>query len=99
MNLLYSLWSNRIPIRLKYEEPTLGCFDPLKDLSRLVAQWSSSPLRKSQTIYERMPKNTKVESVQAAKEQAHILVEKFPQQQILFMQTTASLSKMGRWIK
>lgn len=99
MNLLYTLWSNRIPIRLKYEEPTLGCFDPLADLSRLIATWSASHLRKTHTIYEYMPNKSKQENVLAAKEQARILVEKFPHQNILFMQTTASLSKAGRWIK
>ena len=99
LNLLYALWSNRIPIRLKYEEPTLGCYDPLADLSKLIAQWTNSPLRRTQTIYERMPKNTKVESIKSAKEQARVLVDRFPKQHILFMQTTASLSKMGRWIK
>ena len=99
LNLLYALWANRIPIRLKYEEPTLGHYDPLYELSKLVATWSGSPVRKSQTIYGRMPKNSKLENILAAKEQSRILVERFPQQKILFMQTTASLSKMGRWIK
>lgn len=46
-----------------------------------------------------MPKTTKLETIEAAKEQVKMLVAKFPQQNILFMQTTASLSKMGRWIK
>jgi hypothetical protein len=68
MNLLYSFWANRIPIRLKYVEPALGCFDPLSDLSKLIASWSSSPVRKYQTIYDRMPKTSKVDSVKAAKE-------------------------------
>lgn len=99
LNLLYALWANSIPIRLKYEEPTLGCYDPLEDLSRLMAQWSSSSLRDSHTIYEYMPKKTKLDTIKAAKEQMRILVERFPQQNILFKQTTTSLLKMGRWIK
>jgi len=35
----------------------------------------------------------------AAKEQARILVDKYPQQDNLFKQTLTSIQKGGRWIK
>jgi hypothetical protein len=45
----------------------------------LVAGWTKSPLKEEQTIYERMPRKTKVPEKLAAKEQARILVDKYPQ--------------------
>ena len=99
MNLLYTFWANKIPMKLKYEEPTLGCYDPLRELSQLVAGWTKSPLKEEQTIYERIPKKTKVPEKLAAKEQARILVDKYPQQDNLFKQTLTSIQKGGRWIK
>lgn len=40
LNLLYIFWSCNIPLKLKYEEPTLGCYNPLIDLSRMISTWS-----------------------------------------------------------
>lgn len=99
MNLLYIFWANKIPIQLKYIEPSLGCYDPLRELSCLVAAWTRSPLKNEQTIYERMPKKSKQENILTAKEQVRTLVEKYPQQDILFKQTLTSIQKGGRWIK
>ena len=44
LNLLYMFWSNDIPLKLKYEEPTLGCYNPIVNLSKHTAIWSRSPL-------------------------------------------------------
>jgi hypothetical protein len=40
LNLLYVFWSNSIPIKIKYEEPTFGCYNPISDISKLIATWS-----------------------------------------------------------
>ena len=88
-----------MPIKIKYEYPALGCYNPIAELSQLVAAWTQSPLRDTKTILERMPKKTKLEAVKLAHEQARTLLEKFPQQEILFKQTKTSLEKGGRWNK
>lgn len=99
LNLLYEFWANKVPLKIKYEYPALGCYNPIAELSQLVAGWTQSPLRETKTILERIPKKTKLESVKLAHEQAKTLLEKFPQQEILFKQTKSSLEKGGRWNK
>ena len=99
INLLYTFWANKIPIKLKYEIPTLGCFDPLNELSSLIISWTNSPLRTTQTLYERIPKKTKSEHMLIAKEQLQKLIEKYPKQELLFKQTMSALQQGGKWIK
>ena len=99
LNLLYEFWAHKIPIKLKYEQPTLGCYDPLSDLSQLIATWSRSPLHETQTIYERIPKKTKSETTSAAKEQLELFVNRYPNKSILFKQNITILQQGGRWIK
>ena len=101
-NIDITIYSEKIkisPIKLKYEQPTLGCYDPLSDLSQLIATWSRSPLHETQTIYERIPKKTKSETTSAAKEQLELFVNRYPNKSILFKQNITILQQGGRWIK
>ena len=40
LNLLYVFWSCNIPLKIKYEEPALGCYNPISDLSKLISTWT-----------------------------------------------------------
>lgn len=99
LNLLYEFWANKIPIKIKYEMPSLGCYDPLQELSQVAASWTRTEAHKEKTLMEKMPKKTKVESLQIAHEQVKKLIERFPQQKKLFQQTSATLEQGGKWIK
>lgn len=99
LNLLYNFWAYKIPIRLKYEKPTLGCYDPLANLSKTIAAWSSSSRREHTTIYEYFPKKTTQEEIKAAKEEIKMLVDKYPKQDILFKQTKQRLQEGGKWTR
>lgn len=98
LNLLYRFWAHGIPIKLKYEEPTLGCYDPLKDLSIHTAIWSRSPLNKDQSILDRIPKDKSLNEIRPQRVQARIFMEKFPQQAILLKQTLDIITQ-GGWNK
>ena len=99
LNLLYEFWANGIPIRLKYENPTLGCYDPIRELSEFTTLWSRSHKRNINTIWEHLPRTTDQEHIKLAKEQLREFTSRFPRQEKLFKQNWDSLNKMGRWIK
>ena len=99
LNLLYEFWANGIPIKIKYEIPTIGCYDPIRELSEFTALWTRSSKNTTQTIWERLPKTTELENIKMAKEQLKKFTERFPQQSILFKQNQTMLQNRGRWIR
>lgn len=99
LNLLYEFWANKIPIKIKYESPSLGCYDPIAALSQEIAKWTCSPLKQTRTILEKWPKETKLDEIKLAQEQSAEFIRQFPQQAILLKQTSEQLEKGGRWNK
>lgn len=99
LNLLYMFWSHDIPMKFKYEEPTLGCFDPIKDLSLHTAVWSRSPLHEEQSILDRIPKDKKLAEPRVEKVQAQALMEKTPKMELLLKQTGKTIKQGGSWIR
>ena len=57
LKLLYAFWSNNIPIKIKYEIPKIGCYNPYKDISQLIASWTQGETKNTKTILERIPKD------------------------------------------
>ena len=99
LNLLYMFWSHDIPLKLKYEEPTLGCYNPIADLSKHTAVWSRSPLKETKSILDRIPKDIRINQIRPEKEQAYLLIEKEPKAEMLLKQTLDTIKQGGSWIR
>lgn len=94
LNLLLVFWSCNIPIKLKYEEPTLGCYDPIQDFSKFYAAWSRGDAKAEKNIFDRIPKHTKN---CPERDQLTLLLEKFPSMDKVLRQTYSSVQKGGLW--
>ena len=97
LNLLYVFWSCNIPIKIKYEEPTIGCYNPLADLSKMVSIWTQRDTCGYKTIIERIPKDKSLTNIRPEREQLNLLLEKFPSAATLFRQTTETVKQGGIW--
>lgn len=97
LNLLYVFWSCGIPMKIKYEEPTIGCFDPISDISKLVATWTQGDTHKYKTILDRIPKDKSLSEIRPEREQVELLIEKYPSQKELFYKTKATIQQGGFW--
>lgn len=97
LNLLYVFWSCDIPLKIKYEEPALGCYDPLSDLSRLIATWSQGDTKNYKSIIDRIPKDKKLTEIRPEREQLRSILDKYPSADTLFRQTYESTQKGGLW--
>lgn len=97
LNLLYVFWSQSIPIKIKYEEPGLGCYDPFSDLSKLIATWSQGDTKNYKSIIDRIPKDKKLTEVRPEREQLKIILDRYPSSDTLFRQTFETTQKGGLW--
>lgn len=97
LNLLYIFWSCGIPLKMKYEEPTLGCYNPLSDLEKLIMTWTQGETCNYKSIIDRIPKDKKMTEVRPEREQLRIILDRYPNSETLFRQTTETVRKGGFW--
>ena len=97
LNLLYVFWSCGIPLKIKYEEPTLGCYNPISDLSKLIATWTQGETCNYKSIIDRIPKDKKLTEIRPEREQIRIILDRYPNSETLFRQTTETVKQGGFW--
>ena len=97
LNLLYVFWSNGIPLKVKYEEPAVGCYDPIPNISKLVSTWTQGETCNYKSIIERIPKDKKLTEIRPEREQLGIILDRYPSSETLFRQTTETVKKGGSW--
>lgn len=97
LNLLYVFWSCKIPLKIKYEEPALGCYDPVADLSKLISTWSQGETCNNRSIIDRIPKDKKLTEVRPEREQVRKIIDRYPSSETLFRQTKETVKKGGFW--
>ena len=97
LNLLYVFWSCKIPLKIKYEEPTLGCYNPIADLSKLISTWSQGETCHIKSIVDRIPKDKKLTEIRPEREQLRIILDRYPSSKTLFYQTTETAKQGGFW--
>lgn len=97
LNLLYTFWSCNIPIKIKYEEPTLECYNPIADLSKLIATWTQGNSCNSKSILDRIPKDKSMSNIRPEREQLQLMLEKYPSKSTLFRQTKETVKQGGLW--
>ena len=97
LNLLYVFWSCNIPMKIKYEEPTLGCYDPISDISKLISTWTQGESCKYKCITDRIPKDKSMTDIRPEREQLRIILDRYPSFETLFRQTKETAKKGGLW--
>lgn len=97
LNLLYVFWSCNIPIKVKYEDPGLGCYDPVSDLSKLIATWTQGETCNYKSIIDRIPKDKSMSNVRPEREQLRVILDRYPSSETLFRQTKDMIKKGGFW--
>ena len=97
LNLLYVFWSCGIPLKIKYEKPTIGCYNPITDISKLIATWTQGETSKYKSIVERIPKDKRITEVRPEREQLEIIIKKYPSQKNLFYQNMETVKQGGFW--
>ena len=97
LKLLYIFWNYNIPIKIKYEEPALGCYNPLSDISKLIATWTQGDTKHYKTIIDRIPKDKSMSERRPEREQVETILEKYPSMKTLFYQTTGTIKQGGYW--
>ena len=97
LNLLYVFWSCGIPLKIKYEKPVFGCYDPISDLSNLIATWSQGETCNYKSIIDRIPKDKKLTEIRPEREQLRVILDRYPSSETLFRQTTETAKKGGFW--
>lgn len=97
LNLLYIFWGYNIPMKIKYENPSFGYYDPITDLSQLIATWTQGETNKYKSIIERIPKDKSMTDVRPEREQLKKIIEKYPSSMCLFHQTSETTKKGGGW--
>lgn len=97
LNLLYVFWSCNIPLKIKYEEPTVGCYNPIPDISKLISTWTQGETCNYKSIIDRIPKDKKMTEIRPEREQLRIILDRYPSSETLFRQTTETVRKGGFW--
>ena len=97
LNLLYVFWSCNIPVKFKYIEPTLGCYNPIADISKLIAIWSQGDTKDYKNIIQKIPKDKSMKDPRPEREQLNFILDKYPSMKTLFHQTTETIRKGGLW--
>ena len=97
LNLLYVFWSCNIPLKIKYEEPALGCYNPISDLSKLISTWTQGDTCSYKTIVDRIPKDKRMTDIRPEREQLEIILKKYPSQKNLFYSTKETVKQGGFW--
>ena len=97
LNLLYVFWSCNIPLKIKYEEPELGCYNPISDISKLISTWSQGETCSYKSIIDRIPKDKKMTEIRPEREQIRVILDRYPSFETLFRQTKETVKKGGFW--
>ena len=97
LNLLYVFWSCNIPIKFNYEEPKLGCYNPFKELEKLITTWTQGDTCCSKSIIDRIPKDKSMSDIRPEREQLQLILERYPTCTTLFRQTKETVKKGGLW--
>ena len=97
LNLLYVFWSCNIPMKIKYEEPKVGCYNPIPDISKLIASWTQGDTKNYKSIIDRIPKDKSMTVRRPEREQVEAIIEMFPSHDTIFRQTTETVKKGGLW--
>lgn len=97
LNLLYVFWSCNIPMKIKYEEPTLGCYNPISDISKLISTWTQGESCKYKCITDRIPKDKSMTDIRPEREQLRVILDRYPSFETLFRQTKETAKKGGLW--
>lgn len=97
LNLLYIFWSCNIPLKIKYEEPSFGCYNPIPDLSKLISTWTQGETCNYKSIIDRIPKDKSLSNVRPEREQLRMILDNYPQTETLFRQTTETAKQGGLW--
>ena len=84
-------------MKIKYEEPAIGCYDPFKNLSKLIATWTQRGTCQSKTILDRIPKDKGLTDVRPEREEIRLLLARYPSAETLFRQTVETTQKGGLW--
>lgn len=96
LNLLYSFWSQNIPIKIYYKRPTIGANSPIAHLSEVIQVHCAldSKRRKETTILDDLKKWKKNEEALTEYEK---LVEVHPEMKDLFNQNYTELVQRRYW--
>ena len=84
-------------MKIKYEEPTLGCYNPISDISKLISTWSQGETCHSKSIIDRIPKDKNMSEIRPEREQLKTILDRYPSSETLFRQTTETAKKGGFW--
>ena len=95
INLLFCMWSSKIPIKIYYEPPHIGYKNPIANLSEKVESWAdmTTGTNAEHTINDRIKKKTK----SIWEEERDLLLKFHPKEINLFTHSYNSISQGGRW--
>lgn len=96
INLLYSFWSKKIPLKIIYQEPYIGEKDPIQHLSKMVEAWSTNDTKENKTLNERRPR-ANIKNNPIERQEQEIVIKRFPSASNLFNQTFNNLKNRGYW--
>lgn len=97
LNLLYVFWSCGLHLKMKYEEPSLGYYNSIADISKLIATWTQGETCYSKSIIDRIPKDKNLSEIRPEREQLEIILKKYPSKATLFRQTKETVKQGGFW--
>lgn len=100
LNLLYSFWSYGIMIKVRYEEPSPGFYDPLRELSLAIEAWTLSDCqtKSGRTINDRIQRYKRKKVVPTVEsEQRDTLIKNYAGTKELFEQSFNGLKERGLW--
>lgn len=75
----------------------MGCYNPIQDLSKLIAVWTQGDTKNYKSIIDRIPKDKKMTERRPEREQLEIILNRYPDEDTLFRQTTETAKKGGFW--
>ena len=96
INLLYALWSRKIPIKIKYVFPKIWANNPLEHLSLLTEKWTCGKTKEDKTLTERMTFKDK-KKISIERQERNLLLKFYPEAKDLFDQNYTELAKRGIW--
>lgn len=93
LNLLYSFWARKIPVKLYYKKPNIGNYNPIEELSKMIVNWSmmNTAKKRKLSIFEMLkPKSREYQEIRDMV-YYDLMYEK------VFKQTLANLHNNGYW--
>lgn len=97
LNLLYAFWSKDIPIKVKYQKPSLGYTDPLANLTQIIETWTGGETKFTRTLDERIRTRIAKDLSKAMIEEKLLLFKFHPEAKTLFDQNYTKLKEGGLW--